>query len=83
MAAGDTLQCCLRLDPEKDVHSCGEGSEVPILFEAGVKVLLLIILLSGLQALLGGFGQVGGGVHIHATHVVNTVRLLRPKVSDQ
>ena len=47
------------------------------MFEAGVEVLLLLLLLSGFQALLGFFLLVGGGISIHYTHVVNTVRTLR------
>ena len=54
-----------------------------MLFEAGIEVLHLILLLSGLQALLGGCGQVGEAVHIHDTHFVNTVRTMRTKVPDQ
>ena len=53
------------------------------LFETGVKVLLLIFLLSGFQALLRGFGMVGGGVIIHDMHVVNTVRPLHSEVSNE
>ena len=34
--------------------------------------------ISGLQALLGGFGLVGDGVSIHDTHVVNTIHTLCP-----
>ena len=53
-----------------------------MLFEEGVKVLLLLLLLSSFQALIGCFGLVGGGVSIHNTHVVNTVLPLRQEVSD-
>ena len=49
-----------------------------MLFEAVAKVLLLILLLSGFQALLGGFGLLGDGVSIHNTHFVNTVYPLCP-----
>ena len=52
-----------------------------MMFEAGVEVLLLLLLLSGFQALLGFFLLVGGGISIHYTHVVNTVRPLCPEVS--
>ena len=77
------FKCCLRLDPKKSVHLGEEGSEVPNLFEAGVKVFLLLLLLSGFQELIVFFGLVGGGVSIHDTHVVNTVCPLIPKVSDE
>ena len=53
-----------------------------MLFEAGVKIILHILLLRGFQALLGGFGLVGGGYNIHDTHVMSTVRPLRPEVPD-
>ena len=53
------------------------------MFEAGVNILLLLCLLSGFQAVLGGFGMVGGGISIHDTHVVNTVRTLNTEVSDE
>ena len=56
---------------------------MPTLFEAGVNIIIFLILLSILQALLGVFGLVGGGVSIHDTHVVNTVRPLHPEVSDE
>ena len=51
------------------------------LFEAGVEILLFIFLLSGFQALLWFFGMVVGGVSIHDTRVVNTVRPLCTEVS--
>ena len=54
-----------------------------MLFEAGIEVLLLILLLSGFQALLVVFGLVGGGVIIHDTHVMNTVSPLGSDVSDE
>ena len=53
------------------------------MFEAGVEVIILLLFLGGFQELLGDFGLVGGGVSIHETHVVNTVRSLRPEVSDE
>ena len=53
------------------------------MFEAGVKVLLLILLLRVLHALIRVFGLVGGGVSINNRHVVNTVCPLRPKVFDE
>ena len=53
------------------------------MFESGVKVLPLLLLLVGLQALLGVFGLGGGGVRINYTHVVNTVCTLSPEVSDK
>ena len=53
------------------------------LFMAGVKVLLLLLILRSLQELLCFFGLVGGGVCIHDTHVVKTVRPLHPEVSDK
>ena len=55
---------------------------MPTLLEASVNILFLILLLSGLQALLGGFGLVGGGVSIHNNHVVNTICPMRPEFSD-
>ena len=39
-------------------------------------------MLSGLKALLRGFGLVGDGVSIHNTHVMNTVRPLCSKILD-
>ena len=56
---------------------------MPELFEAGVGVLLIILLLRSFQALLGIFRLVGGGVSIHDTHVVNTLRPLCPEISDE
>ena len=52
-----------------------------MLFEAGVKILLFICLISSFQTLLGGSGLVGGGVSINNTHVMNTIRHLHPEVS--
>ena len=49
-----------------------------MMFEAGVEVLLLLLLLSIFQALFGVFNLIGGGLGIHDMHVVNTVCLLRP-----
>ena len=54
-----------------------------MLFEAGIKLLLFIILLSSLQVLLGVFGLVGGGVSIHDTRVVNKFHTLIPEVADE
>ena len=54
-----------------------------MLFEAGVDILLLLILVSVFQELLGGFGLVGGGASIHDTHVMNTFLPLIPKVYDE
>ena len=64
------------------MHWGYKRSEVPTLFEASVKIILILLLLSGFQALLGGFGLVGGGVSIHEIHVVDTVHPLNPEVSD-
>ena len=69
-AAGNTLKCRLRLDPEKSIHWGDKLSEGTTLFEAGVKALILILLISNLQAILGGFGMVVGGVSIHYTHII-------------
>ena len=38
-----------------------------------MEVLLLLLVLSIIQALLRGFGLVRDGASIHDTHVVNTV----------
>ena len=54
-----------------------------MLFEAGIEVLLLILLLRGFQALLLGFGLIRGSVGIHDTHVANTVRPLIPDIYDE
>ena len=50
-------------------------------FEAGVEVILIILLLSSFQALLGVLVLLEGDVSIHYTYVMNTVRPLRPEVS--
>ena len=47
------------------------------LFEADIKVILFLLLLSGFQALIEGFRMVGDGVSIHDMHVVNSVCPLR------
>ena len=54
-----------------------------MLFEADVRILLFLCLISGFQKLLGGFGLVGGGVIVHSTHIVNTVRPLCREVYDE
>ena len=46
-------------------------------------ILILLINISGLQALIRGFGLVGYGVSIPDTHAVNTVCPLRPKFPYQ
>ena len=56
---------------------------MPTLFEAGVNILILLLPLSGFQALFRGVGMVGGGISIHDTHVMNTVHPLRSEVSDE
>ena len=53
------------------------------IFEAGVEVLLLLLLLNGFQTLLGGFVLLGGGVSIDYMHFVNTVHPLHPKIYDE
>ena len=84
-AAGYTFNCCHHLDPDKAVHWSNKGSQVPTLFEAGIEVLLLLLLLllSSFQALITGFGLIGGGVIIHDMHVVNTFCPVLPEVSDK
>ena len=77
------FKCHLRLDTEKAVHQHDKGGEVLTLFEAGSEVLLLLLLLSSFQELIGGFGMLGGGVSIHNTHVVNTVHPLCPDLYDE
>ena len=74
--AVDAFKCCLRLDPDKAVDWVDKGSELPTLFEAVVKILLLILLIRGFQALLRGLGMVVGDITIHYIHAVNTVCLL-------
>ena len=49
-----------------------------MLFETSVYVILLLLPLSGLQALLGGLGLVGCSIGIHDTYVVNNFRPLLP-----
>ena len=56
---------------------------MPTLFVADVEIILLIILIRGFQAVLGVFGLVGGGVSIHTTNAVNTVRPLGTEISDE
>ena len=56
---------------------------MPTLFEAGNKVLLLLLILSSSRALIGVFGLVGGGVSIHNMNSMNTVHPLCPEVSDE
>ena len=53
------------------------------MFEAGIKIIFFLRLLSSLKVLLGGFGLVGGGVSIHDTHVVNNIRPLYTEVYDE
>ena len=52
------------------------------MFEEGVEVVLFLVL-SGFQALLGVFGLVVGGVSIHETRIVNNVCTLRPEFFDE
>ena len=78
-ADGNTLKCCLSLDPLKSVHWGKECSEVPTPFETGIKVLPLLLFLSGLQSFLGGFVKLVRVVCIYDAHVVNTVHQLRPR----
>ena len=56
---------------------------MPRLIGTGVKLLLLLHLISGFHALLRVFGLVGSGISIHYMHIVNNVRLLCPEVSDE
>ena len=51
-AAGDTFNCTLCLDPDKAIHQGNKGGVVTTLFEAGVEVIILLLLLSRFQALL-------------------------------
>ena len=82
-ASGNNFQCRLFLDPEKVFHCYDKGSEVPMMFEAGVKIILIVCLLCVFQALLGGFRLAGGGVIIHDPHVVNTDHPLSSKVCNE
>ena len=54
-----------------------------MLFEAGVKILIILCLLSSFQEFFGGFGLLGGGSSIHDTYVVNTDCPLCSEVSDE
>ena len=56
---------------------------MPTLFKAGIDILIFLLPFSGFQSIIGGFGQVGGGVSIYDTHVMNTVCPLCPEVSDK
>ena len=53
------------------------------LFEEGVKIILLILLLNDFQALIGVFVLVVCAVIIHNIHVGNTVSPLRLEVYDE
>ena len=54
-----------------------------MVFESGVELLLILLLLRSSQALIGVFGLVRGGVSILDTHVMNTVCPLCPEVSGE
>ena len=54
---------------------------MPPLVETIMEVILLLLPISSLEALLGGFGFVVDGVGIHGMHVVNTVCPLRPQAT--
>ena len=54
-----------------------------MLFLGGIEIIIFLLLLSGVQALLGGVGLLRGGVNIHDTHVVNNVCPLLSEVSDE
>ena len=64
------------------IHWVDKGNEVSTLSDAGIKVLHILLLLSGLQEFIEGFGLIGGGVGIHNTHIANTFLLLRTEVSN-
>ena len=49
---------------------------VPMMFEAGLEILLFLCLLRGFHALIRVFGLLEGGVSINDTYVVNTIRPL-------
>ena len=49
-----------------------------MLVETSVYILIILLSLNGLQELFGVWGLVVDVVGIHDTHVVNTIRLLRP-----
>ena len=77
-AAGNAFKCLLRLDLENSNYCGNKGSEVASLVKPSLEVILTLLELSGLQALLRGFGLLVHGFSIHNTHVVNTVRTMRP-----
>ena len=52
------------------------------MFEEGVKVTLLLLVINGFQALLRFLGLVGGVLSINDTHVVNNIRTIFAEVSD-
>ena len=52
------------------------------LTDAGIKVLHILLLRSGLQEFIGGFGLIGGGAGIHNTRIANAVLLLCTEVSN-
>ena len=51
---------------------------MPTFVETSVELLLLLLLLSGLQALLVVFGLVGDRVSIHDTHAMNAAHPMCP-----
>ena len=61
------------------------GVEVAALLEASLHVflLLLFILIRYLEGILRRLVQVGEGVSVHVTHVVNTVCPSLSEVADQ
>ena len=82
-ADGNTFQCRLNINPKNADHRGDRSSEVQKLFEEGVKIILLILLLSDFQALIGVFVLVVCAVIIHNIHVGNTVSPLRLEVYDE
>ena len=77
------FKCILRLQSEEALHIYYKGGEVPLLPEARLKVLLILLLLRRLETLLWQRVPVVEGVRVHGTHVVNTFYPFLPEVVGQ
>ena len=81
-AAGYLFKHSLRLHSDESIHQHDKGREVTTLLEAGLHVIIIILLLCHLETLLRWLVLVIEGACVHDTHIVNTVSPSLWKVTD-
>ena len=82
-AAGYALKHSLHLHSKEDIHRHNKGGEVTIFLEAGLHIILPILLLCHLKTFLWWLSPVRDFISVHDTHVMNNSSPYLPEVTDE